>query len=248
MTWREVEKAQQRCDVAIIPVGSLEQHAYHLPEGTDTMVAIRLAEDAAKKTGAVVAPPLWFGWSPHHMALPGTISVRPEVLIELVSDVCRSLVRHGFKKLVIINGHRIVNIPWLQLTAGRIQEETGAQIVLVDPAYIGKEASERLGFGAIGHADEIETSHMLFIHPELVSMGEAKGHVPQVRGLYHIDPRSTEDTLAYVPSQTVDVGKLRDVSGGGVGEPEKASAEAGKELHDSLVANIVKVVEELKRS
>ena len=176
MTWEEVEKAQQRCDVAIIPIGSLEQHGYHLPEGTDTMVAIKLAEDVAQKTGAVVAPPLWFGWSPHHMALPGTVSVRPEVLIELVSDVCRSLVHHGFKKLVIINGHRLVNIPWLQLTAGRTQEETGAQVVLVDPAYIGKEIAGKLDFGAIGHADEIETSHMLFIHPELVSMDKAKGH------------------------------------------------------------------------
>ncbi len=251
MTWSEVEETLQKCDVAIVPIGSLEQHGWHLPEGTDTMVAIKLAEDVAKKTGAVVVPPIWFGWSPHHMALPGTISIRPDVLVELVSDVCRSLVHHGFKKIVIINGHRIVNIPWLQLVADRIQEETEARIVIVDPAYIGKKIDEKLAktldFGMIGHADELETSHMLFIHPELVEMKKAKGHKPQKRKLYFIDPRAAEDTLVYVPSRKAEVEKLKDVSGGCTGEPEKATAEAGKEIHNYIVDNIIKAIEDLKK-
>jgi len=247
MSWTEVEEILRKNDVAIVPVGSLEQHGWHLPEGTDTMVAIRLAEDVAKKMEAVVVPPVWFGWSPHHMALPGTVSVRPEILVEYVSDICRSLVHHGFKKIVLINGHRIVNISWLQLVAAKIQEETEARVLIVDPAYMGKTAGEKLGFGTVGHADELETSHMLFIHPELVQMKKAKNYKQPPRKLYHTDPRETEDTLVYVPSRAKDIGKLRDISGGGTGEPLKATSDAGRQLHDHIVNNICKALEEFGR-
>jgi creatinine amidohydrolase len=247
MTWSEVEAKIANCDVAIIPIGSVEQHGWHLPEGTDTMVAIKLAEDVAQRTSAVIVPPVWYGWSPHHMALPGSISIRPEVLIQLVSDICRSLAHHGFKKIIFINGHRIVNIPWLQLVAGTVQEETGLQILIVDPAYIGKKVEDHLGFGVIGHADEIETSHMLFIHPELVNMDKAQGHTAPQKKLYHIDPRTHEDTLVYIPSRANDLKKLKDVSGGCVGEPQKATIKAGNELHRYIVNNIVNIVEELRK-
>lgn len=77
--------------VAIVPIGSVEQHSYHLPLGTDTYVAMTIAEEAAEKTGAVLTPPVWFGWSPHHMVLPGTVTIRPEVLSELTYDIIESL-------------------------------------------------------------------------------------------------------------------------------------------------------------
>ena len=68
MSWEEAEKSIQKAKgVAILPVGSVEQHGYHMPLGTDSYVAITLAEDAAKKTDALIVPPLWFGWSPHHI-------------------------------------------------------------------------------------------------------------------------------------------------------------------------------------
>lgn len=244
MTWEQVEERLKKCDVAIVPVGSLEQHGRHLPEGTDTMVAIKLSEEVAKKTGAIVTPPVWFGWSPHHMAYSGTISVRPEVLVEFVSDICRSLASHGFKKIVIINGHRIANLPWLQLVAAKIQEETRINIVIVDPAYIGKIVGKRLGFGMIGHADELETSHMLFIHPEMVNMEKAKGYRPHKNKLYNIDPRATCDTLVYVPSRAVDIERLKEVSGGCVGDPDKATGEAGMNLHNYIVEKIVTMIGE----
>lgn len=86
-TWPEVQEAIKKAKgVAIIPVGSVEQHSTHLPVGTDTYVAITLAECAGEETDAVVTPPLWFGWSPHHMVRPGTITIRPEPLIDLTYD------------------------------------------------------------------------------------------------------------------------------------------------------------------
>lgn len=99
-------------------------------------MAIALAEAASGKTGAVVAPPLWFGWSPHHMVLPGTITVRPEILAELVYDVMESLAKHGCRKFVLINGHRLVNIPWMQIACERARRLLGVQVALFDLAYM----------------------------------------------------------------------------------------------------------------
>ena len=83
LKWPEVKSYLENDQRIILPIGSTEQHSYWLPLGTDSMVAIALAEEAAQKTNVLVAPPLWTGWSPHHMALPGTITIRPEILIEL---------------------------------------------------------------------------------------------------------------------------------------------------------------------
>ena len=130
MKWEEVRDHLQKDDVVIIPVGSTEQHGTHLPLGTDSMVAIALAEDAAKEAGALVAPPIWFGWSPHHMAYPGTITIRPETLIELIMDVCRSLIYHGFHRVIVLNGHRVANMAPLTIAATTLREQTGAYVVV----------------------------------------------------------------------------------------------------------------------
>ena len=247
MTWKEVKKACfESGGIILLPVGSTEQHGLHLPVGTDTYVAIALAEDAAKHTGVPIAPPLWFGWSPHHMAYPGTVSVRPGVLVELLYDIVASLAKHGFSKFIIINGHRIANLPWLQLAAERAQRELGVRVVIFDPAYMSKEVADDLGFGPVGHADEIETSHMLYKYPELVRLEEARDHVPHARPLYHVDPRELGDTLCYVPSREEDVAKLAEVSGGAVGRPSTSDAEKGRVYHEHLVARLIQVIEDLR--
>ncbi len=124
-TWQEVKKYLKRDSVIIVPFGSTEQHGLHLPLGNDALVAIRLAEDAARLTKTIVAPPCWYGWSPHHMAYPGTISLSPETLTKILYEVLRSLIYHGFKRLIVINGHRMANLPPLQIAASRIRNETG---------------------------------------------------------------------------------------------------------------------------
>lgn len=80
MTWEDAKERIERGDVVIFPLGATEQHGQYLPIGTDSFAAIDLAEAAARKTQAVVAPPVWYGMSAHRMVLPGTISIRPEML------------------------------------------------------------------------------------------------------------------------------------------------------------------------
>ena len=246
MRWPEVENYLQSRQLILIPVGSTEQHGRHAPLGTDSFVAIRLAEDASRETGALVAPPLFLGWSPHHMVLPGTISIDAEVLSNLVFLEIESLAHHGFARCTIVNGHRITNLSWLQIAAQRAQSELDVELALFDPAYMSREIVAELGFGPFGHAEEIETSHMLHIHPELVNLEEAVDGSYGDRPLYDIDPRSTKDTLAYLPSRLSEMQVLASKTGGSSGHPTRARADLGRQLHEHLVRRLIQVTRQLE--
>lgn len=244
MTWEEfAERVKTANGTVILPVGSTEQHGPHLPVGTDTMVACGLAEAAAERTGAIVAPPLWFGWSPHHMALPGTITARPEVLLELVYDVIQSLAEHGCQHFILLNGHRIVNVPWLQIAAERAQRQLKVRVVIFDPAYMSRDVADELGFGALGHAEDIESSHMWHMHPELYHAERALDFVPVANPVYKVDPRAGGDTLCYVPSTREQMAASVAAAKGTSGAATQASAEKGQAYHEHLVQRLVEVVE-----
>jgi len=243
MTWEEIgQRIEKSGKTIMIPFGSTEQHGPHLPVGTDTMVAMTLAEDAALQAEIPIAPPLWFGWSPHHMVLPGTITIRPEILVEIGFDIISSLHCHGFDKFILINGHRIVNITWLQMAGERAKRELGVKVVIFDPAYMSKEITPTLGWGSVGHAEEIEGSHMMYRYPDLVKMDRAIDNPHPAGNLYSVDPSYQEDTLCYVPSSPEEMRKLTGNSGGATGEPSKASVEGGKKYHEHLVSRLVEVI------
>src|SRR5699024_8805648 len=152
--------------------GSVEQHSKHLPLGTDSFVAKKVAEDAGRETDTLVAPQTWVGWAPHHMAYPGTVTLRPETLTAVVEDMCQSLIYHGFEKIIIVNGHREANLPPIRIAATRLRNKTGAFIPIVDPFYFNYESGKELrksGPGGIGHAEELESSHMFYLYPDLCS-------------------------------------------------------------------------------
>lgn len=245
--WKEArELVKESKGVAILPVGSVEQHGYHMPLGTDSYVAITLAEEAAEKTKAAVVPPVWFGWSPHHMVLPGTITIRPEILMGLVYDIAASLKKHGFDKIIMINGHRIVNVIWMQMAAEKIQREVGASVKIFDPAYMSKDIVKELGFGEVGHAEEVETSHMLYRYPDLVHLELAKDNPIKPAELYSVDPAFTHDTLCYVPSTYEHAEKNAQIAGGTTGEPTKSDAEKGRKYHEHLVERLVRVIRKMQ--
>lgn len=139
-------------------------------------MSIRLAEDAAKRSNVVLTPPLWFGWSDHHMGYSGTITLRAETLTRVIEDVGLSLTKHGFKKLLIINGHRITNLSPLIIAAMNIRKKTEAFVSVIDPAVIGANIGKQMRkseIGGLGHGGELETSHMLHLYPGLVEMKDA---------------------------------------------------------------------------
>ena len=246
LTWEEVQQRAVECKKTIIlPVGSTEQHGPHLPVGTDTMVAIALAESAAERTNVLIAPPMWFGWSPHHMILPGTITIRPDVLIEIVYDVIQSLNYHGFDRFIFLNGHRIVNVSWLQIVGEKVKRDLGVTVIIFDPAYMSKTVIGSLGWGKVGHAEEIESSHMWHCYPELVKMERAKDNPHLENPIYHVDPRFPGDTLCYIPSSPDEMKKSALNAGGTTGEPSKANPEGGRKYHEHLVEKLVATIEQI---
>ena len=246
-SWPEAEEAFRASKgVVIVPVGSVEQHSLHLPVGTDTYVALTLAEDAAEQTGVLVTPPVWFGWSPHHMVRAGTITIRPETLIDLTYDIMASLKAHGGDKIILLNGHRIVNVIWMQMAAERAQRELGVTVKIFDPAYMSKDIVGELGFGPVGHAEEVESSHMLYRFPEMVHLERAKDNPIVDQPLYSVDPCYTHDTLCYVPSTIEHARKNAEIAGGCTGEPSKSDAEKGRIYHEHLVKHLVTVIKSLQ--
>lgn len=247
-TWQDVETGIKEADgIILLPIGSTEQHGYHLPVGTDAYVAQCLCEEAAEKAHVFTAPTMWFGWCPHHMALPGTVNIRPEILIEYTYDVMDSLSQHGFNKFIIVNGHRWVNLPWMQLVGERAKRLLKAKVQLFDPGFMSRGIVKKLGFGLAGHAEEIETSHMLAKFGALCHMERAVDDPIKSGGLFEDDGSFEDrDMLNYIPGTAESLRMRAKIAGGASGEPTKSSAEKGQEYHDYLVNNLVKVIEMMK--
>jgi creatinine amidohydrolase len=233
-------------DIILIPVGSVEQHGRHLPIGTDAYVGIKLAEDAARKAGVVLAPPLWFGWSDHHMGHKGTITLKAQTLITVVEEICVSLIKHGFRKLLIINGHRITNLSPLAIAAMNVKMQTGAFLSVIDPAVIGATIGKELRnseIGGLGHGDELETSHILYLYPDLVDMGAAARIIPKHESPFmELDFYAGGDKVFW----TFDMEELSEGTGG-FGDPTSASREKGEEYHLRVVEHICRFIETVRK-
>ena len=180
------------------------------------------------------------------MVLPGTVTIRPEVLTELLFDVISSLHHHGIERFVLINGHRIVNTVWMQIASEKAQRELGVTVKIFDPAYMSKDLTDSLGFGPVGHSEEIETSHMMHLLPELVHLEKAVDNPVADQPLYSVDPAYPHDTLCYVPATVEHTRHNGKVAGGTTGEPSKSDAAKGKIYHDHLMAHLIRVIEGLK--
>ncbi len=111
MRWEEMTSPQlaeldRDRTVLVLPLGSVEQHGRHMPVGTDTMLAQEVALAAAAKAGeTVVLPPPWYGFSAHHMRFAGSITLGADTLMRVAEDIVGSVVQHGFRRILIVNGH-----------------------------------------------------------------------------------------------------------------------------------------------
>ncbi len=204
MSSPEAGEILKECGLAILPVGSVEQHGRHLPMGTDYYAAESLARRTAALTGGLLADFIPFGVTPLHMAFPGTISLRAETMIAVFMDVCGSLHRHGARKFVFFNWHER-NLPVVEIAAERTQNECeGARVLIVHAHFIAKD-----NFGqevGLTHGGELEVLPVLADRPELVHLDLATDASPQGHGVaqdrlrrdpavYHI-PRDVRDMYA----------------------------------------------------
>lgn len=242
--WEDIEAYLEKKKTIIVPFGSVEQHSKHLPLGTDSFVARKVAEDAGRLTNTLVAPQSWFGWAPHHMAYPGTVTLRPETLTAVVEDICQSLIYHGFEKIIIINGHREANLPPIKIAATRLRNKTGAFLPIVDPFYFNSEIGKALrqsAPGGIGHAEEMESSHMFYLYPELCEPTDVACNIPEKHRFLQHDPFIEGDRVL----TSSDVNNYRkDTKGIGImGDATDASSSIGEQYHEKFLDNLVELIE-----
>ena len=132
LTWQEIRAAAKRQPVVLVPIAYVETQGPYTPVGMELIVADRLARDVAARTDGLALPAIPFGNSDSFMTIPGTIFIRPEVLIELYDDVLRSIVRAGFQRVLCLAYH-VPNQPLIGRAARRIREETGVSVVWFNP-------------------------------------------------------------------------------------------------------------------
>jgi len=244
MTWRDVEKRLTESNVAIVPVGSTEQHGPALPVDNDAFTSYTIAVMAAEKVSdyvkPIVTPPIPYGVSEHHMGFPGTITLAPELLTDVVTDVCRSLSRHGFKKIVVLNGHG-GNDDALHTAIYKLKRETNAFVCLVNWWEMAMDVIRENTDSPFFHADETETSVALALN-QLVKTDKLVRTIPTTKMPDFIKP----DFFASSPSVRVawDMRELTD--SGVVGDATKASREKGERIVKATTDRLVNFLRALK--
>lgn len=248
LSWPQAEAALAAEALAVLPVGSLEQHGRHLPLDTDNLLGEALAEAAVREAAArglnvLLCPPLHYGYTMHNMDFPGTMTLRAESLLAVGVDLVSSLVHHGCKKIVLLNSHGS-NFSILDLIGREVMNRHPE--VLVAAAFPIKMAAaelERLReaqeLGGMSHACELETSLLLHLRPELVEMDLAVRDISQPDSRFY-----WRDILR--GSRGVALADLtRHASRTGVvGDPTRASAEKGRRCFEVILAATVEFLVE----
>ena len=238
MTWPEIKWAiESGFTTVVVAVGSTEQHGPHLPTMTDARIGEELSERVARKLGhSLQARTIEVGFSEHHLAFAGTISLKPETLLLILRDYADSLARHGFTRIVFIptHGGNFAMVKQAIEEARRVHPEidvTGFTDMLGLIAILNRMSAE-YGVSAEesgAHAGESETSMMMALEGGLVA---ADRFAPGYLGPFG----EAEAKLM------LEKGASAISANGILGDPRRASAEKGKAylegLADFLVSNI----------
>lgn len=245
LTWPEAQARLRDAEVAIVPLGANEQHGPHLRMGTDWRIAERLAEEVVTAADglALMTPPLPVGFSPHHMAFPGTLTARPATITALLDDVVDSLRAHGLQRFVVMNGHG-GNLAFLPAWTAELRRRTGCTVTIVHWSLMARDVVvDNAASEVIGHACEVETGLALDIAPELVVEDRLGGPAPLREPEHHLLRGHA------IPERAVGAFAPRDfielTANGALGDPSAADAGAGRRLRDAVVARTVELIRHL---
>lgn len=247
LTWPQVKEAAAAGKAAVIPVATIEDHGLHLPIDTDLRLCSEVCERAVEAAAdrAVLVPAINHGYSPHHMDFPGALTIGADTFIKYGVDVCRSLTHHGFRRILIVNGHGS-NTPFVDIIARLTVVETGALVAAVNywnaPGVrdVANSLRESDPIGGMNHACEFETSIYLALRPELVDMSKA------VRELSHEPTKNYWTDLVGGDGPLVMMEHWSAISKSGVmGDPTKATAEKGAKLLNAVVTGLVELIDEI---
>ena len=248
LKWPDVQRIDLASTPVVMPLGSFEQHGPHLPLTTDTELVTAIARDVERRMGdsILLAPTLWLGHSPHHMNFPGTLSVEPRVYIDMVKSLVHSMVRHGARRIFLLNGHGGNEAP-VPVALRELKTEFAAHkdlfVTFASYWWLGGQTItdvRKSGMGGIGHACEMETSAMLVVAPQKVDMSLARKGGPGPAMRYRVIDMQAKNPIAIVS-------EFDEMSHSGVlGEPELATAEKGKAFLDGFAQSIVEFLKDFR--
>lgn len=230
LTWEEAADAVEQYPIAMLPIGGgTKEHGPHLPLGTDMMVVDELAERVLQAYPVMLLPTLPYAYYPAFVDWPGSVSIEANHFKDMVGDIIRSLHRHGTKKFFILDGGVSTHYPLLTL-ARDLHNELGIYVAVTNILGLGSEVEEEIAEQESGgHADEMETSCMLVIRPDLVKMERAvkefRRVMPGVMGANGVIKVSIG-------------GKMRTQSGVN-GDPTLATVEKGEQVLAAMAQDMV---------
>lgn len=248
-TWKEVNLLRSRNVVVLLPAGSCEQHGPHLPMETDSVLVSEMCCRGAKQAARrkpdldlLVLPTLTIGRSPHHMDYPGSLSLRASTYINMVEDVCHSIARHGFIRILIVNGHG-ANADYLRVAARNVRDTVECLVGVVSYWSVARESINQLRktpVGGICHAGEMETACMLYLDEKAVRKDLMKKAIPR--------PISSRVVLDLVNEGVTINHNVRDFSEDGtLGDPTVGSPELGEAFLKVISDELAKLIDDFSR-
>ncbi len=234
LTWPEVNGLSRDLPV-VIPVAALEQHGHHLPVFTDSMLLGEVVRRTSEvmKTRVLFTPLMWLGNSHHHLDFPGTMSASPRLYLDLLNDLIENMLTHGFRRIVLLNGHGGNSIPGKQAVFEvRQRHRLRQDLLLLFATYWDHGRPNQIRTDLVqsqmGHACEWETSMILRLAPHLVK---------DVRQVETVD-----FGFAFEPAYRGWTTNDRTVAGH-IGQPSAATAEKGEALFDVFSRGVTEFLE-----
>ena len=237
LTWTKIQSLSRETPV-VFPIAALEQHGGHLPLFTDSLLCGEIARRAAEKVGdrALFAPLFWLGNSDHHLDFSGTLSAPPRTYLDLLSGLMDNFIRHGFTRLMFLNGHGGNDVPGRQVVFEVRQRHRHRNDLLLLMATYWQLGSSPCAANAgfqqpqMGHACEWETSMVLRLAPHLVGPLHLIEDVPPGNG--------------FEPAMRGWITQDRSVPGH-LGSPRAATAEKGEALFQVFTDDVVAMIERM---
>jgi len=245
-TWPEIRDAVAANRVVVLPVGTVEQHGHHLPLVTDVLCATEISRRAVEKMPdeAILMPAVYYSFNYHHLDFPGTIAIEGQTIINYVTDIGKSVAHHGFRKILLVNGHGS-NVPFLDIAARNITNYTEAVCAMVPwwsliPKELLRELREAEFPGGMAHACELETSLLLYLRGDLVQFDKTQRDINfEPTEFFYWDLESASPVFFQEFFS-------RYSRTGTLGDPTKASAEKGRRFVEGVVERMVALLKELR--
>jgi len=242
--WVDIEQADKD-KIVVLPLSSMEQHGHHAPLLTDTYLVSAVAERVEERLcdQIYMLPTLWLGASDHHLDKPGTVSVPNHVYTLMIRNMVRSIVKAGFKRVFLLNGHGGNTTPGMQAIKELTDESDvydkiwialASYWTIAGPAM----APERHGMASkqLSHAGEYETSMMLFLNRDMVRMDRVTASPPLIDSPYYHNEHGGRLNVARRIATWAPTGAM--------GSPQHATPEKGRSLLEAIVDEVVKCLED----